>query len=310
MTHSNQSVGIRTEKSLIEYLHPLDHACMMETINVLCERYSFLSVSYVGESILGRGIPLVTLGEGEKSVLYVGAHRGDEWMSSLLLLRMINEYCETMKNGGKLLHYNLRYLFSSRTLYIIPMLNPDGVEYALHGVQGDHVMYERVMGMNGGNPDFSLWQANARGVDLTQNYATDFAEYKRLEIEQGILGGQPCGYGGDMPESEPEVAQLCNWIHYHGDIRLAMELRSGEKGVYVAEELPKGMEMGASLSRAAGYSLKPLSSRGMSQWCTGELGVPSFHVSYGTGERIKTVREYFYYYAKLRQMLFLAPSLI
>ena len=305
MSQNMPTERICCERSLIEFLQPMDHACMMEGINVLSERYPFLSVSYVGESILERGIPLLCLGEGEKSVLYVGAHRGREWMSSAILLRMVNEYCEGMKNGDKILHYNLRYLFSSRTMYFVPMLNPDGVEYVLHGVEKDHILRERLLSMNGGSEDFSSWCANGRGVDLIGNYSADFAARKAEELERGIFGGAPCGFSGEMPESEPEVAQLCNWLHYHGDISLVLSLGEGAFGIYGVPG-----ESGAALARDAGCKLKDGRERGLDGWCRDSLGISAFSVCYGTEEEIGSMKELFYHYARLRRTLFLAPSLI
>ena len=305
MCQYTQSGEIRGKKGQAEFLQPMDHAAMMEEINRLCEAYPFLSVSYVGESILGRGIPLLGLGEGDKAVLYVGAHRGQEWMSSAILLRMVHEYCEGMKNGGKILHYDLRYLFASRTLYFVPMLNPDGVEYALHGIGEDHVLRERLLSMNGGSMDFSSWNANGRGVDLTGNYSTGFADRRARETEQGIFGGAPCGFSGEMPESEPEVAQLCNWLHYHGDVSLALSLGEGDFGVYGTQS-----EQGRTLARVAGCALKDRGERGLARWCEESLGISAFEICYGTEREARESRNLFYHYARLRQTLFLAPSFI
>ena len=305
MSQYKQSEGIRSEKSLLEYLRPMDHACMMEGINLLCERYPYLAVSYVGESMMGRGIPLLCLGEGKKAVLYVGAHRGREWMSSAILLRMVNEYCEGMKSGGKLLHYNLRYLFSSRTLYWIPMLNPDGVEYVLHGVGKDHVMRERLLSMNGGSKDFSSWEANGRGVELSRNFGMDFAVRRSEEMERGIYGGAPRGFSGEMPESEPEVAQLCNWLHYHRDVSMVLTVGEGAYGVYGASD-----DTGRALAREAGCRVKDNTECGLEAWCGDALGIPAYSVRYGTGREAGEIRELFYHYTRLRRALFIAPSFI
>lgn len=305
MSQNKPLERIRCEKGLIEFLQPMDHACMMEVVNLLCERYPSLAVSYVGESMMGRGIPLLCLGEGKKAVFYVGAQRGREWMSSAILLRMVNEYCEGMKSGGNLLHYNLRYLFSSRTLYFVPMLNPDGVEYVLHGVGEDHILRDRLLSMNGGREDFSSWEANGRGVELSRNFEPDFAARRSREMERGIYGGAPCGFSGEMPESEPEVAQLCNWLHYHEDVSMVLSLGEGAYGVYGASD-----ERGRVLAREAGCRIGEHAECGLEEWCGASLGTPAYSLRYGTGREVGEIRELFYHYARLRRALFAAPSLI
>ena len=51
-----------------------DYNEMMNKINELKQKYEFLNISSIGKSILGRNIPLITLGNGKKSVIYIGGH--------------------------------------------------------------------------------------------------------------------------------------------------------------------------------------------------------------------------------------------
>ena len=87
MNNENNRNEIQKNKSILDYKRPLDHSVMMEYINEFSQRYPFMAVSSIGESILGRSRPIITLGEGKKAVLYVGAHHGMEWITSVLLLR-------------------------------------------------------------------------------------------------------------------------------------------------------------------------------------------------------------------------------
>ena len=118
----------------------MDHQTMMEQLNRLSDTYDFLSITTLGESILGRSIPLVSLGEGKKVVFYVGAHHGTEWLTSSLLLRFIREYCILKQSQGFIYKYNMEYLYKKYTFYVVPMLNPDGVEYQIHGVDSENLL--------------------------------------------------------------------------------------------------------------------------------------------------------------------------
>jgi len=51
---------------------------LTEDLAALADRYSFLTVSSIGKSLVGRTLPLVTVGKGKKGVLYVGTHHGME----------------------------------------------------------------------------------------------------------------------------------------------------------------------------------------------------------------------------------------
>lgn len=308
---------MNTQKSILEFDSPVDHKEMTVFLNTLSQRYSFLGITSLGESILGKSIPLVTLGEGKKAVLYVGAHHGMEWLTSALLLRFINELCEAYSRGGKLFGYSMNYLFATRTLYIVPMLNPDGVGYQINGVAEDNPIRERLIAMNGGSEDFSMWQANARGVDLNRNYNSRFSEYKKVEASLGILGGARAKYSGEMPESEEEVGALCNFLRFNQNIRAVLTFHSQGEEIYCTSNgraAPRSRTVGAQLAKMSGYRLcepeAESSYCGLTDWCIDELNIPSFTVECGRGSNPLPLDDLFLIYARLREMLFMTPSLI
>jgi g-D-glutamyl-meso-diaminopimelate peptidase len=80
-----------------------------------------------------------------------------------------------------------------RSMLIIPCLNPDGIELALHGSKSAGAMSQLTDRISGG--DYSRWSANARGVDLHRNFGAG-----------GRPAGEPAsgGFSGQCPMSEPE----------------------------------------------------------------------------------------------------------
>ena len=295
----------------------LDHEKMMRFLNSMIERYPFLAISYIGESIMGRSLPIITLGEGKKAVLYIGTHHGMEWVTSLVLLRFLREYCELYENKSRLFDLNIRYLFTSRTIYLVPMLNPDGVDYQIHGITQDHILYDRLLAMNGGSSDFSHWQANARGVDLNHNYNSGFAAYKKLEAEHGILGGAPTRYSGEAPESEPEVAHLCNFIRYHDSIKQVLTFHTQGEEIYCGNSQTASAHtqaIGRKLAEWSGYRMAKAEGMaaygGLSDWCAEELNLPAFTIECGKGKNPLPGIDFFNIYLRMRRLLFLTPTLV
>lgn len=308
---------INFDRKILDYNIALDHKVMMQYINEFSERYPFIGISSIGESIMGKSIPIITLGTGKRALLYVAAHHGMEWITSILLLRFINEYCELKRNKQKIFNLSVEYLFQSKSIYIVPMLNPDGVDYQIHGVNENNVIYERLLKMNNGSTDFSRWQANARGVDLNHNYNCGFSEYKKLEAEQGICDGAPTRFSGFMPESEPEVGSLCNFLRFNENIELVLTLHTqGEEIYYTSGEqsAPRSEAIVKAISRFSGY--KPSKPEGMAayggltDWCISELGRPSFTVECGKGENPLPLTDNFKIYTDIRKMLFMMPTVI
>ena len=244
----------------------------------------------LGRSLLGREIPVIRLGQGRDTVVYVGALSGQDSLTAGVLMEFVADYLSHLEKNDLVFERRMKVLSHERTVFVIPMLNPDGVGYALHGVGKENPLSERVRGMNGGE-DFSRWCANARGVDLAHNFETGFAAYKERERAKNTPCGAPVGYSGEYPESEPETASLCRFLRSIApDIKGILHLRCGTGEVLCpcADKLSaKSMAVGRVLSRSAGYRLlsptELTPAGGLSEWCIERLSRPAFTLSCGTG---------------------------
>lgn len=306
-----------TERFRIDTRIPFDHHALMEALRRLDERYSFFEFSYLSTSMLDREIPLIKLGHGARGVLYVGAHHGMEWITAALLTVFAHDLCEGLECNRRIGGLAIDLIFKTHTLYIVPMLNPDGVEYQIHGICEDNPLFERLLSMNGGSVDFSRWQANARGVDLNHNYDAGFSEYKKIEEESKIPEGAPTKYSGVAPESEVEVRALCDFIRFHDTLRGVMTLHTqGEEIFYRTENiaLPHTDAIAARLSRLCGYrrSIAEGASAygGLTDWCVQKRNLPSFTVECGKGINPLPFSNLYSIYSTIRQMLFFFPTLL
>ena len=308
---------IESDARILNYRKPLDYTELIKALEIFSERYPMLSFSYIGESILGRPIPLITLGTGNKKILYVAAHRATEWITSVLLLRFINEFCEFLCKESLIYRTSLPLLCEQYTIHVIPMLNPDGVDYQINGVKKDNPFYERLIKMNGESDDFSHWQANARGVDLACNYTEGFEKDKKSEWELGFSEGAPARYPGECPESEPEVGHLCNFIRFHEGLRLILTLHTaGEKMIYQsAGKTPGGATaIARRISALSGYQITndtDIAENGsLGAWCIRQLNLPTFTLACGKGENPLPISCYFPIYASLREVFFTIPKMV
>lgn len=308
--------SISNGRAILDYNAPLTYSRMMEYVDIFARRYPQLSVGFLGESILGKGIPMLTLGsaKAEKNVIYVGAHHGMEWITSVVLLRFVNEYCEYLKAGRQMYGIGMDQLSRLGSVTVIPMLNPDGVDLQISGIPEGCPFEERLLRMNGGT-DFSSWQANVRGVDLNHNYAAGFEEYKQIERESGILGGAAGKYSGEYPESEPETGALCNYLRFNTGVGLVLTLHTQGEEIFCGDGSAEGStRLGRRISRMTGYRLSsPERSAlygGLTDWYVREVGKPAFTLECGKGKNPLPLTDYFKIYAGLRELLFCAPLMI
>lgn len=269
--------------------------CMKE-IEALTAQYSFLRKYSIGKSIFGKELPVLRLGAGEHRVLFVGAHHGLERITAAMLLRYVEEYCRAYEEQGELGCCSSSYLFQTRSIYVLPLLNPDGVELAMDGTE-----------------EHAAWQSNGRGVDLNHNYNAGWQEYKRLERRAGILGPGPTRYSGARPESEPEVSALCAFCR-RIPFRTAVALHTQGEEIYYdfQRETPKNsLAMAAVFSKVSGYQIaqpeEMASFGGFKDWFIHEFGRPAFTIEAGRGKNPLSPDSFNAFYPACREILFAAP---
>lgn len=159
-------------------------------LNSLQSAYPQLAkVMAVGESLENRKIYALKISdnvsqdENEAEVLFLGCHHAREWISvevPFLLGRHLLENYET--------DANIRRLVNQSEVWIVPLVNPDGLEYTIH--------YYR------------YWRKNRRfnedgsfGVDINRNYSYQWG-YDN-EGSSGVPSSEV--YRGSAPFSEPET---------------------------------------------------------------------------------------------------------
>lgn len=304
-----------------------DHAALTAAAAELTAAYPAITKSTLGKSVLGREIIMLSAGsaEAEKSVLYVGAYHATEYITAAVLLRFLADLGEAAEKGLSICGVNVKRMLERRRIYVVPMVNPDGVELHLHGVGEGCVLAPRLAAMSRG--DYSHWQANARGVDLNHNHNARFYEYKTIEAERGIVPG-PTLWSGVAPESEPETQAICALLRYDASVRTVLSLHTQGEVIYCGgvkaasaeqrgggEDAPVGSRsLGRTLSRMTGYSLDEADGTaaygGLVDWYVRQFGRPGFTLECGRGENPLPPEQALAIYARLREALFCAPYLV
>ncbi len=231
-----------------------------------------VETSVIGYSTLGKPIYAFHLGnyDGPQMIMEGGIH-AREFLSTLFLIEE-TKYLSTMDitNGG---------------VYIIPLVNPDGVALVLNGASSipcDNLKQYLLM-LNNGNQNFGQWKANINAVDLNVNFNAYWGKGS-----QNVFCPSSGNFVGFYPESEREVRAL---IDFTKQVNPAITISWHTKGEVIyygfeslsEQSLERDYEIGLKLSAVNGYPLVKTegSVGGYSDYISLVYDVPAFTIELG-----------------------------
>jgi len=233
---------------------------------------------------MGKPISYLRLGEGPFHWHFNAACHANEWITSLLLMRFAGEYAQAYENRLPFWGKFADELFARCSLWIVPMVNPDGVELVQQGINAKHPYFRELRQWNRGSNRFHRWKANIRGVDLNDQFPAHWEEERE---RRGIRVPSPRDYGGERPLSEPEAAALVEFTAQH-DFDGVIALHSQGEEIYWNyrnAEPPESRVWAERLAASAGYRAIYLegSDAGYKDWFISRFRRPGFTVEVGWG---------------------------
>lgn len=162
---------------------------LMNNIEQLKKRYSFLSFGNIGYSVLGKPIPYIRLGTGSKEVMYGASFHANEWLTSVILMKFVEDFCIKYEENGLLYGYNVREIFNNTSIYIVPMVNPDGVDLVTGVINQNTGIYNQFKDISLKFPSIPFpngWKANFNGVDLNLQFPAGWNLAKEIKYSQGF----------------------------------------------------------------------------------------------------------------------------
>ncbi len=158
---------------------------MQMDIEAIKELYPFVEVLSIGKSVLSKGLTVLKIGNGVKEVFYNASIHANEWITSPILMKFVTEYCFAISNNLNIYGYNAKELFDNVTLYLAPMVNPDGVDLVTGIISSESNEYKvaRKIALSYPNIPFpSGWKANIEGVDLNLQFPARLGSSKKNQI--------------------------------------------------------------------------------------------------------------------------------
>ena len=262
---------LQVAKDIVQPKQVYTYDDMIRDLDLLKQQYpNLLSLETIGTSVEGRKIQAVKLGYGETEIFINGAHHAREWLTTNVLMEMIDTYAYYYTTGEAYRGYDLKQLFTDVSLYFVPMVNPDGVTLVQLG-RSQPILGSSQTG------NFDRWKANIRGVDLNQQYPYHWYDAVFKETKPNYQN-----YPGKQPLSEPESRAIYNFTKQH-DFKAALSYHSSGEVLYTRYLNPKVKPLAESIGKLTGYrpinlGTSLLSARGYTDWFISEMKNPALTI--------------------------------
>ena len=156
------------------------------------------------------------------------------------------------------------------------------MDIAVNGLDITEPAHRRLISLVGIHSFSKVWQANADGVDLNHNYNANWSMI--------LSSPAPSLYGGEYPESEPEVNAVADFVRSH-DIDVVIAFHSQGREIYYdfdGMEMPEAVDIAKAMAKASGYALARPSGTaaygGFKDWFIKEFGRAGYTVEIGAGK--------------------------
>ena len=265
----------------------------MQNIQELKNAYPFLEIGSIGKSVLGKDLPYIRIGVGERHIMYNGGIHANEWITSVLLMKFIENFCKSYVTNGSIYGKNARSLFHRVSLYIVPMLNPDTIDLVtgrLSTNSQEYRNYERISRNFPSIPFPNGWKANYRGVDLNLQFPAGWENAKRIKFEQGHNKPSPRDFVGEGPLTEPESLAIYNFTLAHNFALTISYHTQGQEIYWNFQNInpPNGYEIGQKFAQVSGYLLTEVpynsSFAGFKDGYIQNYNRPGYTIEAGIGE--------------------------
>ena len=271
---------------------PMTSELCNETIDALTARYPACRSETLTTTAFGRPIRTLVIGEGPRKVLYTAAHHANEWITTPVLLKFVEDFAQAIEDDTQIYDRPARSLAETATIYTVPMVNPDGVDLVTGVLQPGQLQYETAARLSENYPTIPFpdgWKANLLGVDLNLNYPAGWLQAREIKFSQGFTRPGPRDYVGRAPLNQLETRALAGYTEAIDPALVLAYHTQGQVIYWQFEdiEVPGARELGEQFAQISGYSLEdtPYESAfaGYKDWFIKVFRRPGYTIEVGSG---------------------------
>ncbi len=262
-------------------------------IREIASRYPFCRTELLATTAFQRPIRTLVIGNGPRKVIYSASHHANEWITSLVLLKFGEELAQAISENGRIGGEDAAAISDAATIYMVPMVDPDGVDLVVGAIQPGEVQYAVARQLGDNYPAIPFpegWKANLLGVDLNLQYPAGWLQAREIKFSQGFTRPGPRDYVGRAPLGQIESRALAGYTEAI-DPDLILAYHTQGKVIYWQFRdyfVPGAEELGEEFARVSGYSLEEVpfnsSFAGYKDWFIQRFRRPGYTIEVGEGE--------------------------
>ena len=261
-------------------------------IRQLTETYPFVRSEILTTTAFGRPVQTLVIGNGPRKVLYTAAHHANEWITALILLKFTEDFAQAIAENGIVGGMDARTLRDWATIYMVPLVNPDGVDLVTGAIEPGRFQYEAAQTLAAFYPRIPFpegWKANLLGVDLNLQYPAGWLQAREIKFSQGYTRPGPRDYVGRAPLNQQESRALAGYTEVVNPALVLAYHSQGEEIYWqFGEEVEGARQLGERFAEVSGYRLAdtPYESgfAGYKDWFIQTFRRPGYTIEVGRGE--------------------------
>lgn len=263
-----------------------------QMIQEIVKAYPFCRSELLTSTAFQRPIRTLVIGQGPRKVIYSAAHHANEWITALVLLKFAEDLAEAIASGGEIFGVSGEVISQAATIYMVPMVDPDGVDLVVGAIAPGEIQYNLAQSLADNYPTISFpdgWKANLLGVDLNLQYPAGWLQAREIKFSLGYTKPGPRDYVGRAPLNQLETRALAGYTEFINP-ELVLAYHSQGKEIYWQfqdYEVPGAKELGELFAQVSGYTLAEVpfnsSFAGYKDWFIQNFRKPGYTIEVGQG---------------------------
>ena len=246
----------------------MDYLELVQKVKKLDNEYN---IQVIGKTKFGRKIFAVEkiVDRSFPTAIFIASIHARENIASDLIFEMLNK-----KLFSNVVRFNLSF---------IVMANPDGVDLQSGRLRNfPKSTQEKLITINNGSSDFSMWKANANGVDLNNNFDANWGTnvHSLVPASHGFIGSKAM--------SELETQAIANYTRKVNPF-ITISYHSKGEEIYFnffqeGWRLKRDEVIAQRFAKSTGYKIvnvEKSSSGGYKDWCVQTLKIPALTIELG-----------------------------